>query len=173
MLETWNLVRNFTNICSFRKYTFQYQGFLNFVDISIFLAKNQHSFAKNYTFTQSNCVRDFLVLFSLFVRLKVTVNENVAFKDYASRIRLPDCFKSSINRKNNNEVLICRHDVVAKFFDVVLFPLSILITGPSFMSISSLVLELWQFSFIEDWPEIGNRKYHRLSFAQYLETKTS
>ena len=40
------------------------------------------------------------------------------------------------------------------FFGVVLFLLSILVTGPSFMSISSLVLELWQFSFISDWPEI-------------------
>ena len=39
-------------------------------------------------------------------------------------------------------------------FDVVLFLLSSLVTGSSFMSISSLVLELWQFSFIRDWPEI-------------------
>ena len=37
---------------------------------------------------------------------------------------------------------------------VALFLLSSLVTGPSFMSISSLVLELWQFSFIRDWPEI-------------------
>ena len=40
------------------------------------------------------------------------------------------------------------------FFDAVLFLFSILVTGPSFMSISSLVLELWQFSFIRDWAEI-------------------
>ena len=40
------------------------------------------------------------------------------------------------------------------FFDVFLFLLSSLVTGPNFMSISSLVLELWQFSFIRDWPEI-------------------
>ena len=40
------------------------------------------------------------------------------------------------------------------FFDVVLFLLSCLVTGPSFMLISSLVLELWQFSFIRNWPEI-------------------
>ena len=39
------------------------------------------------------------------------------------------------------------------FFDD-LFLLSNLVTGPSFMSVSSLVLELWQFSFIRDWPEI-------------------
>ena len=42
----------------------------------------------------------------------------------------------------------------SKFFDVVLFLLSSLVTGPRFMSISSLVLELWQFLFIRHWPEI-------------------
>ena len=42
----------------------------------------------------------------------------------------------------------------SNFFDVVLFLLSSLVTGPSFMSVSSLVLELWQFSFKRDWPEI-------------------
>ena len=40
------------------------------------------------------------------------------------------------------------------FFDVILFLLSSLVTGPSTMSISSLVLELWQFSFIRDWSDI-------------------
>ena len=42
----------------------------------------------------------------------------------------------------------------SNFFDFVLFLLSCLVNGPIFMSISSLVLELWQFSFIRDWPEI-------------------
>ena len=40
------------------------------------------------------------------------------------------------------------------FFDVVLFLLLSLVNGPTFMSIASLVLELWQFSFIRDWPKI-------------------
>ena len=44
----------------------------------------------------------------------------------------------------------------SNFFDVLLFLLSSLVTGPSFMSISSLILGLWQFSFISDWPEVGN-----------------
>ena len=44
----------------------------------------------------------------------------------------------------------------SNFFDVVLFLLSSLVTGPSFMSISSLVLKLWQFLFIRDSPEIRN-----------------
>ena len=50
-----------------------------------------------------------------------------------------------------------RHNLLAwphHLFDAALFPLSGLVTGSSFMSISSLVLELWQFSFIRDWPEI-------------------
>ena len=42
----------------------------------------------------------------------------------------------------------------SKFFDIALFLLSSLVTGSSFMLISRLILELWQFSFIKDWPEI-------------------
>ena len=37
---------------------------------------------------------------------------------------------------------------------LTLFFLSSLVADPSFMSISSLVLQLWQFPFIRDWPEI-------------------
>ena len=40
------------------------------------------------------------------------------------------------------------------FFDFILFLLLSVVTGPSFTSISLLVLELWQFSFMRDWPEI-------------------
>ena len=43
---------------------------------------------------------------------------------------------------------------MSNLFEIVLFLLSSLVIGLSFMSISSLVLELWQFSFIRDWPEI-------------------
>ena len=71
-----------------------------------------------------------------------------------SVIRPPDCSKLARNPKNNNNVTIFRHNVNVTFFDVVLFLLSSLVTGRSFMSISSLVLELSQFSFIRDWPEI-------------------
>ena len=39
------------------------------------------------------------------------------------------------------------------FFDVALFLLSSVVTGPSFMSVSWLVLELWQFLHIRYWPE--------------------
>ena len=39
-------------------------------------------------------------------------------------------------------------------FDVILFLLSSLVTDSNLLSISSLILELWQFSLIRDWPEI-------------------
>ena len=63
-----------------------------------------------------------------------------------------DCSKFVINWKNDNDVTICRHDIIVNFFDVVLLPLSSLVTGPSFISVSSL--ELWPFTFIRDWSEI-------------------
>ena len=37
-------------------------------------------------------------------------------------------------------------------------------------NILSLVLELWQFSFIRGWPETWKLEIHRLSFAHYVET---
>ena len=40
------------------------------------------------------------------------------------------------------------------FFNVLVFSLSSIVTGPSFMSISSLVLELLKFSFTRDLTEI-------------------
>ena len=86
---------------------------------------------------------------------KVTINENVSFTDHASGIRLSHFSKLVINLKNDNDISICWHVVIDNFFDPVLFLLSSLVTGPSFMTISSLVLELWQFSFIRDWA-IGN-----------------
>ena len=101
-----------------------------------------------------SCVRYFLVLFSVFVRWKVTINRNISFTNCASGIRLLDCSKLAVNWKNVNDVKIFRDDVIVNFFDVVLFLLSSLVTGPSFMSTSSLLLELWQFLFIRDWPEI-------------------
>ena len=44
------------------------------------------------------------------------------------------------------------------FFELALFFLWSLVTGLSFMSISLLVQELWKFSFIRDWSEIGKLK---------------
>ena len=64
------------------------------------------------------------------------------------------CSKLSINWKNHNDVTTCWNDVIATFFDVVLFLLVSLVTYPSFMTISLLVLELWRLSFMRYFPEI-------------------
>ena len=56
----------------------------------------------------------------------------------------------TINWKNDNDDTICRHEVIVKFFDIAMFLLLSLVIGPSFISLSLLVLELWQISFIKD-----------------------
>ena len=53
---------------------------------------------------------------------------------------------------------------LSKFFDGILFLLSSLVTSLSFMSVSSQVLELWQFSFMRDWPEILKTEIHPSGF---------
>ena len=83
-----------------------------------------------------SCVRDFFVLFSGFIKQKVIINKNVSFTDHTSQIWLPDSSKLFINGKNDNNVTTCQHDVIVKFFDIAVFFLSHLVTGPSFMSIS-------------------------------------
>ena len=50
------------------------------------------------------------------------------------------------------------------FFEVVLFFLSGLVTGLSFMSISSLVVELWQLP--RDWQEIWKSEIPLSKFCQ-------
>ena len=145
MLKASNLARKYTLICGFRKYIFQCLGLLNFADVSICQQKNSVFCPKKYLYSKQyceSCVRDFLVLFSVFVRQKVTVTENITFADSVSGIRPPELSKLAENLKNDNVVTISRHDVIIKIFYGVLFLLPSLVTGPSFMSILLLVLEL-------------------------------
>ena len=103
-------------------------------------------FGKNNTFIQSNSVKAVLEIFQFcfqFLQDKwLLFFENISFTGCGSGIRLLYCSKLVINQKNYNDVTIYRHDVIVKFFDVILFLLSSLVTSPSFISISSLVLEL-------------------------------
>ena len=71
------------------------------------------------------------------------INGNVIITNHASGIWLLDCSILAINWKNDNDVTI----------DVAVIFLSSLIFGSSFMPISLLVLELWQFSYTKDWAE--------------------
>ena len=82
-----------------------------------------------------------------------------------SGIRPLDCSKLVRNPKNYNDVTIWNMTSMSNCFDVVLFLLSSLVTGRSSMSTSSLVLELWQFCFIRDWPEIRKSEIHPSEFC--------
>ena len=75
------------------------------------------------------------VLFSVIVRQKVVINENVGFTDHGLRIHLLDCSKLAINCKSDSGINICQHGVIVNFFGIAVFLLSSLVTGPSFMSI--------------------------------------
>ena len=71
-----------------------------------------------------------------------------------SGLSLLHCSKLAINLKNGNYATNSDITRVSDFFDTAVFFFSSLVTGPSFTSISLLVLELWQFSSIKGWPEI-------------------
>ena len=75
-------------------------------------------------------------------------------KDYNYRpgVQHPDYSKLAINQKNGNNITTCRHEIIVQFFSTLTFPS--LVTGPSFILISLLVLKWWQFSFTMDWPLI-------------------
>ena len=124
MLETSNLARKYTPIFSFRKYTFQCLGPLNFADVSIFLQKISVFCPKKYLYSKQqceSCVREFLVLFSVFVRQKVTITESINFADSVSGFRSPDCSKLAKNPKNDNDFTIFRHDVNVNFLTFFCF----------------------------------------------------
>ena len=119
MLETSNLIRKYTPICSFRNYTFQCLGPVSFPDVNIFLPKNSGFCPKNYIYSKQQCEScdsDFLVLFCIFVRQKVIITENITFAGSVSGIRPPECCKVAKNPKNENDVKIFRHDVNVNFF---------------------------------------------------------
>ena len=67
---------------------------------------------------------------------------------------LPDGCKLTVNRKERQwryNLPTWRH---RQIFSCCCVSRVILVTGPSFLPILWLILELWQFSFIMDWPEI-------------------
>ena len=108
---------------------------LKFADVSIFQQKISIFCPKNYLYPKQqceSCVRDFLVLFSYFVRQKVTLTENIIFADSVSGIWPPDRSKLAKNLKNDNDVTIFGHDFNINFFDIVLFLLSVLVNWSKF-----------------------------------------
>ena len=73
--------------------------------------------------------------------------------------------KITMTLQYDKNVTITRQDVIVRFFDVLLFLLSSLVTDPSFISILLVVLESWQFSFIRDWAETRKFKIPSSEFC--------
>ena len=83
--------------------------------------------------------------------------KNLSFMDHASGKRLPDGCKLATNRKKDNDITICRHDVIINFFNVAAFLLSYLITGPSVnIMTGSGVMTIFVYKGLTRNPEIGN-----------------
>ena len=79
----------------------------NFVDGSIFLKKISIFCPKKYLYSKQwceSCVRDLLVLFSVFVKQKVLITENLTFAGSVSEMRPPDCSRLAENQKNDKDV---------------------------------------------------------------------
>ena len=85
--------------------------------------------------------------------MKTNENENISFINYVFRIQLPDCSKLDKSGKwqwCHNFPKWHHHQLfLSSFVSFVKFSY-----WSNFKSISSLVLEWRQFSFIRDWPEI-------------------
>ena len=91
-------------------------------------------------------------------------------KLYRLCVRIPASVLLQISHKSEKITVTPQLSVMtslSKFLDVVLFPLSGLVTGSSLMSISWLFLVLWQFFFLQRIDQkTGNGKYHCLSSFQ-------
>ena len=84
-------------------------------------------------------------MFSVFVRKKVTINENITFEDSVSG-NGPKLLQNG-QKSGKMKMTSQFSDMTSSsnFFDVVLFLLSSFVTGLSFMSILSLVVDYDNF----------------------------
>ena len=90
-----------------------------------------------------------MVIFSVFLRQKVTIDGKVTFADFVSGIRPLGCSKLTKKPKNDNDVTIFRHDVIVKFFWVCFVSHVNIITGSGIMTILF-------YKRLTRNPEIGN-----------------
>ena len=78
-----------------------------------------------------------------------------------------------MNWKNDDDVIICWSNVIVNFFDAAVIFLSSLGIDPSFMSVSLLVLELWEFLFTNNLSRNAETENNLFEFVQYLEAGAS
>ena len=108
MLETWHISRH----------PYVVSENIPFLLMSASCCKRLAFFVQKSTFTQQceSCVTEFLIIFTVFVRQKVTITKNITFADPMSRIRHSDCSKLAKNLKNDNDATIFRHYGNVNFF---------------------------------------------------------
>ena len=153
MLEISNLTRKYTPICSFRKYTFQCLGPLNFADVSIFCEKLAFILSKKGPLLKAIvwelCYRVFSYVSSFY---KARGYYYWKHNFWRLCVRNPVSGLLQIGQKSEKwqwrldfptDVIVDFFFFFFFFFDAVLFLLSSLVIGSSFMSVSSLVLVLW------------------------------
>ena len=176
MLQTSYLARKYKHVCGFEKYIFQYQEPLNFPDVRIFLQKISIFCKKQYLYSKyqyENCVRDYLVLFSVFVRQKVTVNENVSFTDYTSGFRLPNCSKLAINPKNDKDVINSDITLSSDFFYISVFLSQVQLLVQVSRQYHDYFQSYGNFPLKRVDRKFRNRKYPHRNIAQHVETGVS
>ena len=141
------------------------------------------------TFFSISVILDFVCIlsvnkgFTVFQNVLLSVMSRVpmllklCFIVYASGMCLLDCSKLAIKCKNDNDIIICWHDIIVIFFSfwLFLFLLSCLVTGPSFMV--SCQYHHWFESYDNSLLQVidqesRNRYYLCLSFSQYLEMES-
>ena len=89
----------------------------------------------------------------------MTVNENIKFSGFASRIRLPDCSKLAVNPKNDNDVAICWYDGIFKLFWILFVSLVKFSYWSKFhvnIATGSGVMTIYFYKGLTRNPEIGN-----------------
>ena len=134
----------------------------NIADASIRLQKISVFCPKTYLYLKQqceSCVRDFLVLFAVFVRQKATITGYIIFGDSASGIRLLDCSELAKNPKSDNDVTIFRNDVNVNFFRgccVSLVKFSYWSEFHVNIITSSGIMTIFFYKGLTRNPEIGN-----------------
>ena len=114
--------------------------------MSAFFCKKLTFFLQKSTFTQSNSVRAVLEMFQFCFQFLQDKRLLLLETQLLQTLCPESGLRTAPNQPKIQKITMTSqfYDMASssKFFDIVSFPLSSLVTGPRFMSISSLVLEL-------------------------------
>ena len=167
-LEIWNFLCECTHIYSLRKYTFWYQDSFTFANVNSFSQKNVFR-EKQYPFTiqqYESWVANILVLFSLFVRKGIIINES--FRVHMSGICLHVYLKLAKNKKNVSDIRGCWLGIIDTFYCC-----RVSLVKFSYWSKFDVIIVTGSGVDNFCWEGIdqrsGNPKYPWLSVALYLE----